>query len=68
VLGADGKSLFVMHPEAIATIKPSVAGFAAALKPGCDTTPSEIRDRAGSTIFLVVTLPNSCLRDRDPVR
>ena len=54
-----------MHPEAIATFKPSVAGFAASLKPGCDSSPSEIRDQKGNTIFLAVILPNSCLRDRD---
>ncbi len=66
ILGSEGNSMYVMHPEATATFKPSVAGFAAALKPGCDTAPTEIHDQRGNTIFLVVVLPNSCLRDRDP--
>ena len=65
ILGTNGETIFVMHPEAIATFKPSVAGFAASLKPGCDSSPSEIRDQKGNTIFLAVILPNSCLRDRD---
>jgi hypothetical protein len=68
ILGSEGKSMFVMHPEAAATFKPSVAGFGAALKPGCDTAPSKISDQRGNTVFLVVILPNSCLRDRGPPR
>ena len=65
ILSTNGETIFVMHPEAIATFKPSVAGFAASLKPGCDSSPSEIRDQKGNIIFLAVILPNSCLRDRD---
>ncbi len=64
ILGANAKTIFVMHPASIATFKPSVTGFAASLKPGCDSVPSEIRDQKGNTIFLVVILPNSCLRDQ----
>ena len=64
ILGKQGDTIFVMHPEAISTFKESFLGFEASVKPGCARSDQLIRDKHGSAIFLVVILPNSCLRDQ----
>ena len=64
ILGKNGRTMFVMRPEAISTFKESLIGFETALKPGCEHSGSLIRDKHGSAIFLAVVLPNSCLRDQ----
>lgn len=66
ILGKQGLTMFVLHPEAISTFKESFLGFEASVKPGCTHSSSLIRDKHGGAIFLAVILPNSCLRDQSP--
>jgi hypothetical protein len=62
ILGEQGRSMFVMHPEAISTFKESFVGFEASVKSDCERSRSIIRDEHGGAIFIAMILPNGCLR------